>query len=369
MAKRDYYEVLGVKRDTADKQIKQAYRRLAKKYHPDRNKGDKEAEETFKEISEAYHVLSDKKKRAQYDRFGEASAQGFGGGFWDVFTGRGRGRGEGQAATYDDLGDFGDIFSRFFRGGSSEPGAGPQRRPARGNDVVTSVSVSFEQAVKGATLRISLPINQTCSRCKGSGAEPGTSAARCAVCDGAGTVQSQQLGFAFSKPCPQCFGRGKVVTNPCTDCRGLGQTRRKRRFEVRIPRGVRNGQRIRLAGQGEPGRNGGPAGDLLVEVRVREHGAFRREGNDIHSEVTINVVQAALGTRIEAPTINGRVALTVPPGAHSGTQLRLRGRGVEPARGPKGDHYVTIRVRTPRNLTDAQKKLLKRFAQEAGLEL
>lgn len=373
MGKSDYYETLGVKRDASVSEIKRAYRRLAKKYHPDRNKGnkEKEAEEKFKEISEAYHVLSDKKKRAQYDRFGEASAQGFGGGFWDVFTGRGaqRGRGKRRTTTYEDLGDFGDIFSRLFRGGSSEAGAGAQQRPARGDDVVTFVTVSFKQAMQGAKLRVSLPLNQTCTRCEGRGAEPGTKTTRCAACGGSGTVQSQQLGFAFSRPCPQCFGRGKVVTRPCTSCRGLGLEKRTRRFEVKVPRGVRNGQKIRLAGQGEPGRLGGPGGDLLVEVRVREHATFRREGNDIHSETTINMVQAALGTKINTATINGSVALTVPPGANSGTRLRLRGRGVEASGGASGDHYVTIRVETPRSLTVQQKELLKRFAREAGLEL
>ena len=249
------------------------------------------------------------------------------------------------------------------------PGAAAQQRPARGKDVVTSVTVSFDQAVEGTTLRLSLPLTQTCSRCKGSGAEPGTSATTCAACGGRGTVQSQQVGFAFSRPCPQCFGRGKVVTSPCSNCRGLGEEKRTRRFAVKIPRGVRNGQKIRLAGHGEPGRVGGPPGDLLVEVRVRGHASFRREDNDIHSEAAINMVQAALGAKIKVPTINGSVTLKVPPGTDSGARLRLRGRGVQTAGGGKGDHYVTIRVETPRKLKPAQKELLKQFAKEAGLEL
>jgi len=364
----DYYEILGVGRDASEKEIEKAFRRLATKYHPDRNKGDKEAEKKFKEASAAYTVLKDKDKRAKYDRFGDASAHGFGGDFWEAFAGAKR-RGRRQTYTYDNLGDLGDVFEQFFRGTSEFGHGGRRAAPQRGEDALVRISLPFDQAVRGGKVAVNVQTSDVCEHCRGSGADPGTGAEQCPVCGGTGTVQSMQGGFAFSRPCPQCFGRGTVVTKPCSSCRGTGRREGTKRFSVKIPAGVRDGQRIRLAGQGHPGQGGGPSGDLILEVHVLAHADFRREGYDVHSQATINIVQAALGTRIKVPTLNGTALLRIPPGTASGTRLRLRGKGVVAPDGTKGHHFVVIRIAAPKRLSAQQKKALKEFAGDAGLEL
>jgi len=359
MPGKDYYEILGVKRDAGEQEIKRAFRRLAKKFHPDHNKGDKAAEARFKEVNEAYSVLIDKQKRAQYDRFGEARARGFTGtGFWDEFSG-----GAGQRFTREDLGGMEDIFSQFFRRESPFAGRAQREGAVRGQDLTVNVEIPFDRAVSGGRMSIAVPGTFACKKCGGSGAEPGTKAETCPQCGGTGNVQTVQLGFAFSRPCPECFGRGQVITTPCAQCHGAGEVQTTRRYQVKIPRGVRDGQRIRLAGQGKPGRNGGASGDLFVEVRVGRHAEFRRKGNDIFSDVTVSMVQAALGARVRVGTVQGDTMMTIPPGTQPGTRLRLRGRGIASPDGDRGDHYAVIRVTTPRNLTEAEKELLRKFAE------
>ena len=372
MAK-DYYEILGVPRTASEEEIKKAFRRLAKQYHPDRNKGRKEAEQRFKEINEAHNVLIDKEKRAQYDQFGEARAKGFAGSeFWDSFRSRqgGQPRGQPEGEEYfsgGESGDLGDIFSQFFRREAPFGGHSRRRGPRRGEDIEVALQVPFEMAAHGGETEIAIPSVFGCDRCGGSGAEPGTRSQVCPVCHGAGEVQSVQGAFAFSRPCPRCYGRGEVIAKPCSKCNGTGEIQTTRRFRLKIPRGVRDGQKIRLAGQGQPGRDGGPSGNLLVEVRVEEHAHFKRKGDDIYGEAAINAVQAALGARVHVPTIHGDVALRIPAGTQPGTTLRLRGRGVTSADGRAGDHYITIRVTTPTNLSEDQKKLLREFARSAGI--
>jgi len=358
MAEKDYYQILGVKRDADDKEIKKAYRRLAKKYHPDRHGGDKTAESRFKEVSEAYSVLSNKKKRTQYDQFGEAQARGFtGGDFWEQFGGG------GQARSADTPGGLGDIFSQFFRHATPFGSRTSRSTPMRGQNVEASVRVPFNFAISGGKTTLKVPGLFPCSKCGGSGAKPGTRSKTCPRCHGSGNILNAQGGFAFSQPCRTCFGRGSIIATPCTTCRGTGQEQTTRTFHVKIPRGVRNGQKIRLAGQGNPGVMGGPSGDLLIEVLVEPHSDFKRDGKDIYSEATVGMVGAALGMRIRVHTVKGDATLRVPPGTQPGDKLRLKGRGVTAAEGSNGDHYVTIRVVTPRNLTEDQKKILQKFAK------
>ena len=369
MAGKDYYDILGVKRDASKDDIRKAFRKLAKKYHPDRNKGDKEAEARFKEANEAYNVLSDDKKRRQYDQFGRLRDEGFSGGqdFWQSFGGGRAGARGKKRGGFASWGDVGDIFSQFFRNAS--PFGRPGRAgPVRGEDLETSITVPFDLSVRGGKIAITLPGHAPCETCKGTGAQPGTGARECSLCHGTGTIQEAQGGFAFSRTCPQCFGRGSVVGTPCRVCRGTGRTGKTRRLRINIPRGVADGQRIRLAGQGEPGKDGGPSGDLIVRVHVASDERFERKGNDVHSEATINMVQAALGTTVEVGTVQGNASVRVPPGTRSGARLRLRGRGVTSADGRTGHHYVTIRVAIPRKLTTEQKELLRKFARSAGLD-
>ena len=365
MPGKDYYEILGVKRNASNKDIRKAFRRLAKKYHPDRNKGDRAAEVRFKEINEAHNVLSDKKRRVQYDRFGEARERGFSGdAFREAYTG-GQGPSGEQAFSW---GDLGDIFGQFFRR-ESPFGTRPRRGgPVRGEDLEVSVRVPFRTAVHGGRMTLSVPGAFACRKCGGSGAQPGTQSRTCPVCHGTGTIQDAQGAFAFSRPCPRCFGRGQIITSPCDQCRGTGQQETTRRYQVKIPAGVQNGQKIRLAGQGATGRDGGASGDLLVEVGVAEDAHFVRKGNDVFSEVAVNMAQAALGARVRVNTVHGEAHVRIPAGTQSGTKLRLRGRGIVSAGGARGDHYVTVRVSTPRNLNGEQKELLRKFAEAAGLE-
>ena len=369
MAGKNYYDILGVKRDASKAEMRKAFRKLAKKHHPDRNKGDKASEARFKEVNEAYNVLNDDEKRKQYDTFGQVRDQGFSGGqdFWSAFGGgrAGGGRPGGAQAESFSWGGVGDIFSQFFRRESPFGAGGASRRagPMRGEDIEANVTVPFDMAVSGGKAKITVPGTFACKTCAGTGAKPGTKPQPCSLCHGTGSVQDVQGGFAFSRTCPQCFGRGAVVGSPCSDCRGTGQVQQARRYQVNIPRGVRDGQRIRLAGQGQPGSNGGPNGDLYVRAQVARDARFARKGNNVHSEVTVTMVQAALGTRVDVQTVQGKASVRIPPGTQSGDPLRLRGKGITSADGRTGHHVVTVRVMTPKDLTPEQKELLKKFAE------
>jgi len=369
MAGKDYYDILGVKRDAGEEEIKRAFRRLAKKHHPDRNKGDKDAERRFKEINEAYSVLSNSKKRAQYDQFGKARAQGFTGeGFWDAFRSAREGQPSGAERTeWGDAGGLGDIFSQFFRRESPYGARTWRSGPTRGEDTEIGIHIPFETAVHGGTISVTVPSTFACSQCGGTGAQPGSRTTTCPTCRGTGSTQAAQGAFAFSRPCPRCFGRGEVITTPCSQCGGSGQSQQTRRFNIHIPRGIQSGQQIRLAGQGQPGREGGPNGDLLVQVDVEPHAEFKRKGNDIHSDATINVVQAMLGTRLQVNTLSGAASVRVPPGTQPESTLRLRGKGIAAADGTTGDHYVTVHVTVPKNLSESQKQALREFARSVNL--
>jgi molecular chaperone DnaJ len=370
---KDYYAALGVPKDADAAAIKKAYRRLARDLHPDKNPGNTEAETRFKEVSEAYDVLSDTKRRSEYDEarrlFGAGGRPGgFPGGFpaggggqpfdlGDLFGGAAGGGGRGG------LGDlFGGLFGNAGAGtarGRSQAASGP----ARGQDVETEATLSFEEAVLGVTVPLRMQSPGTCPTCHGSGARPGTSPHTCPVCQGAGVTSRSQGAFAFSEPCRNCRGTGQVVDDPCPTCTGSGITTQTRTITVRIPAGVKDGQRIRLAGKGAPGRRGGPAGDLFVVVHVAEHELFGRKGEDLTLTVPITFAEASLGAELTVPTLDGSVTLKVPPGTASGRTLRVRGRGV-PGKGRRGDLLVTLDVAVPVRLTPAQRKVIETLSEE-----
>ncbi|WAA10366.1 molecular chaperone DnaJ [Fervidibacillus albus] len=353
MSKRDYYEVLGVSKDATKEEIKRAYRKLSKKYHPDINKAP-DADEKFKEITEAYEVLSDEQKRAQYDQFGHADPnQGFGG--------------FGQG----DFGGFGfdDIFETFFGGGRSrrrDPNA-----PKQGADLQYTMNLTFEEAVFGKETDIEIPREEDCSTCHGTGAKPGTKPETCPHCHGTGqmsTEQSTPFGRIVNRRvCYHCNGTGKIVKEKCPTCHGSGKVKKRKKIHIKIPAGIDDGQQLRVAGQGEPGVNGGPPGDLYIVFYVKSHEFFQREGDDIYCEVPITFVQAALGDEIEVPTLNGKVKLKIPAGTQTNTKFRLRGKGVQNVRGNGvGDQHITVKIVTPTKLTEKQKQLLREFAEISG---
>jgi len=362
----DYYQALGVDKRATKDQINQAFRKLAKKYHPDRNPGDKAAEKRFKDISVAHDVLSDDEKRRQYDQLREARARGFATGDFSDFSeflrsaGARAGRG-GRGATAD----FSDIFSSFFGDAARARAAGPQR----GEDVLQRIEVPFETAVHGGTATVRVRRAERCPTCGGSGARPGTAPTACPSCRGTGTVQNAQGVFSFSRPCPDCLGRGRRITSPCASCAGHGRVLRERDLSVKIPAGVQDGARIRLTGEGEPGAGGGPSGDRYLEIHVLAHSVFERDGHDIYSDLNLNIVQATLGTTVAVRTLGGTVRLQIPPGTSSGARLRLRGKGAPTPGGGHGDHYVRVRIVAPKGLPPQQAELLRRFAQEARLPL
>lgn len=343
MSKRDYYEVLGVARDASDDDLKKAYRRCAMKFHPDRNPGDAAAEASFKECKEAYEVLSDASRRRAYDQHGHAAFEhGMGGG--------------GAGAGYADMGDiFGDIFGNIFGGG------GAARGPRRGADIGYVMELSLEEAVFGIEKQIEIPTLEECETCTGSGSADGK-LETCATCHGRGQVRFQRGIFSMQQACPHCGGRGKTIPNPCADCNGQGRVERTKTLQVKIPAGVDNGDRIRLAGEGEAGPAGSPPGDLYVDVRVREHEIFQRDGDDLHCDVPIRISQAALGDSIRVPTLEGEVELRIPAETQTGKLFRLRDRGVKSVRSRKpGDLYCRAVVETPVNLTNEQRELLEKF--------
>lgn len=355
MSKRDYYEVLGVPRDADENTIKSAYRKLARQYHPDVNKSEG-AEERFKEINEAYEVLSDANKRAAYDRFGHAGAQG--------------GFGPGGAG-FGGFGGFSDIFEEFF-GGFAGPRGAP-RGPTRGNDLRYDLEITFEEAVFGVEKEIEVPRMETCPVCQGTGAEPGTKPIRCPQCNGTGEVRRAQqtiLGqFVSVTTCPRCNGEGEIVTTPCSNCHGQKRVRVTRKLVVNIPAGVDDGMRIRLAGEGEPGERGGPPGSLFVLLTVKPHPLFQRQENDIVLELPVNIVQATLGAELNVPTLDGPMKLNIPAGTQHGAVFRLRGKGVPILRSNRrGDQLVVVRVVVPDRLNDKQRKLLKELGETLGLE-
>lgn len=367
MPARDYYEVLGVGRTADEAEIKRAFRQLARKYHPDANPDDPQAPEKFKEIGQAYAVLSDAEKRARYDQLGHAA-------FEQAESGGGAGGAGGfsQGFGFGGVG-FEDLFESvlgdaFFGGGRSGRRRGG---PARGSDLRVTVQVTFEQAAFGTTKEITVPRTETCQVCSGSGAQAGSRPKTCATCSGAGQVRvarSTPFGqFVSVQPCGTCGGRGTVLEKPCAECQGQGRVRRRRTLSVHVPAGIEDGQRLRLAGEGEAGERGGPAGDLYVDVAVAAHPQFRRDGQDVVSEVTVGLAQAALGAEIEVDTIEGRLPLRIPEGTQPGDVLRLRGRGIVAVGGhARGDHRAVVRVEVPRQLSSAERHALRQFAEARG---
>ena len=348
MAKQDLYEVLGVARNASEAELKKAYRRLAMKHHPDRNPGDKAAEAKFKEIQTAYDILSDPQKRAAYDQFGHAGVDPSAAGTGGFYGAAGAG-----GASFADI--FGDVFGDIFGAGR---GRGTQA--FRGSDLRYSLELSLEDAVSGTEVRIRVPTVEACETCKGSGAKPGSSPTACRTCGGHGQVRMQQGFFSIQQTCPNCRGQGKVVTDPCAACHGAGRVQQTKTLSVKVPAGVDEGDQIRLAGEGEAGENGGPAGDLYVQVHLKPHEVFKRERDDLYCEIPLSFVTASLGGEVEAPTLNGRATVKVPAGTQSEKLFRLRGEGVRNVRsGHIGDLYCTVRVETPVNLTARQEELLR----------
>ena len=348
MSKRDFYEILGVSKDVDKKELKKAYRKVAMKHHPDRNEGDKASEEKFKEASEAYEVLSDDQKRGAYDRYGHAGVDGSQGG----------GHGGGGAGGFGDI--FGDVFGDIFGGGGG--GGGRRGGPQRGSDLRYTMTLSLEEAVKGCEKKITIPTLAPCDPCDGSGAKPGTSAKTCSTCGGQGQVRMQQGFFAVQQTCPTCRGQGTVIEDPCNSCNGRGVKEETKTLNVKVPAGVDTGDRIRLSGEGEAGAMGGPAGDLYVQMSVKDHAIFERDGHNLYCDVPISIVDAALGGELEVPTLDGRVKLKIPSETQSGRMFRLKGKGVTPIRSSSpGDLMCRVQVETPVKLTEHQKKLLKEF--------
>ncbi|MDM0122787.1 molecular chaperone DnaJ [Variovorax arabinosiphilus] len=347
--KRDYYETLGVPKNASEEEIKKAYRKLAMKHHPDRNQGDasKDAEAKFKDAKEAYEMLSDPQKRAAYDQYGHAGvdpnmrggpgAEGFG----------------GFAEAFGDI--FGDVF-----GGARGGRQGSGRQVFRGSDLSYAMEITLEEAAEGKDAQIRIPSWDDCDTCHGSGAKPGTKPITCTTCHGQGSVQMRQGFFSVQQTCPQCHGSGKIIPEPCPTCHGQGKIKNNKTLEVKIPAGIDDGMRIRSTGNGEPGTNGGPPGDLYIEIRLKKHEIFERDGDDLHCVVPVSMTTAALGGEINVPTLSGAAAIDIPDGTQSGKQFRLRGKGIKGVRGSyPGDLYCHVRVETPVKLTEHQRKLLK----------
>lgn len=349
--KRDYYDVLGINKNATDEEIKSAYRKLAKKHHPDLNKDNKEAEEKFKEANEAYEVLSDADKKMKYDQYGHAGVDpnsGFGGGGFGGF----------------DV-DLNDIFGSFFGGGF---GGGRRNGPQRGNDIHQQMELTFEEAAFGAPKNVNIYRSETCDTCQGSGAKEGTSPQTCPVCKGTGQVKTTAMGaFSMLSTCNRCHGKGQIITEPCTKCQGRGSVRRSRTIEVKFPAGIDDGQTISVSGEGEVGSRGGRPGDLLLTVSIKPHAMYKRKGSDVYCDYVISFAQAALGADIEVPTLDGKVKYHVPEGTQPNSVFRLKDRGITKLRGyGKGDEYVTVKVDVPKSLNSEQKQKLKEFSDLMG---
>ncbi|MCX7710422.1 MAG: molecular chaperone DnaJ [Clostridia bacterium] len=360
--KRDYYEVLGVDKNASEADLKKAYRKLAKQYHPDVNPDDKVAEAKFKEVNEAYEVLSDSQKRARYDQFGHAGTDpnGFGGGY------------QGGFGDFD-FGGIGDIFETFFGGSGFGGGRSGRNKngPQKGADLKYAMEISFEEAAFGVEREISINRLENCVTCGGSGAKAGTTPATCKHCGGSGQVQYKQntpFGqFVNIKTCDVCHGEGKIITDPCNTCSGKGKVKKSVKIKINVPAGIDDGQTISLRGEGEPGSKGGPNGDLYISIRVRTHTIFQRQGNDVLCDIPITFVQAALGSELEVPTLDGKVKYTIPEGTQTGSVFRLRGKGIPYLRGNgRGDQYVKVVVEVPKKLSESQKALLREFSELSG---
>ena len=366
MSKRDYYEVLGLQKGVSEDEIKKAFRKLAIKYHPDKNKGDKEAEEKFKEINEAYQVLSDAEQKARYDQFGHAGMEG----------GFGGGAGGFGGFDFSEMGGFGDIFETFFGGGGGGFGGGSSRRknaPRRGSDLEYQLTIEFEEAMKGVEKQFNITRTESCETCSGTGAKPGTSKKTCSKCNGSGQIRVQRqtpLGsFVSTSACDACGGTGEVIDEPCNDCKGKGRTRKTRKITVNIPAGVDSGNILTLRGQGDHGINGGPAGDIYVRINVVPSKIFKRDGADIFYDYKISMTKAALGEEITVPTIDGNVKYTVPAGTQPGTRFRLKGKGAPRINSnARGNQYVNIIVEVPKNLNKEQEEALRAFMVTLGEE-
>ena len=353
MSKRDYYEVLGVAKNASEEEIKKAYRKLAMKYHPDRNQNDtsKDAEDKFKECKEAYEMLSDAPKRAAYDQHGHAGVDP------NMRGGPGTEGFGGFAEAFGDI--FGDMFNQGGRG-RAQGG----RQVYRGSDLSYAMEVTLEEAARGKDAQIRIPSWEACDTCHGSGAKVGTSAKTCTTCQGSGAVQMRQGFFSVQQTCPHCRGTGKVIPEPCTSCLGQGKVKKQKTLEVKIPAGIDDGMRIRSTGNGEPGTNGGPPGDLYIEIRLKKHDIFERDGDDLHCQVPVSFITAALGGEIEVPTLAGKAAIDIPEGTQAGKQFRLRGKGIKGVRASyPGDLYCHIAVETPVKLTEHQRKLLRELEE------
>jgi molecular chaperone DnaJ len=349
---RNPYEILGVAKNASDEDVKKAYRKLAREYHPDRNPGDNGAEERFKEVQTAYDLLSDPEKRKAYDTFGAAGARGFPGG-----AGADMG---GMRFEEFDLGSLGDLFGGMFGGGRR--GAADARRPVRGEDLEARVRISFEDSLEGVQVRVPVEAESVCSVCLGTGAEPGTAPVVCPQCGGQGVVSDSQGLFAFSQPCPRCRGNGTIIEKPCKRCHGSGRERTRKHYSVKIPAGAKTGTRVRLKGKGEPGRNGGPAGDLFVVVEVDPSPLFERRGTDLVLDVPVTFAEAALGASVQIPTPEGPVSLKIPAGTESGKLLRVKGRGAPHLRGNgRGDLLARVKVSVPKKLSKAEKEALEGY--------
>ncbi|NLG63824.1 MAG: molecular chaperone DnaJ [Candidatus Cloacimonetes bacterium] len=370
-ASKDYYQILGVSENASADEIKKAYRRLAKQYHPDANPDDPQAAERFKEVGEAYSVLSDDKKRRQYDQMRKMGPLG-GFGFGRGAAGARPGTVHEERFTFEDLGDLGglgDLFSSFFdrRRQQQQRTRDRSRAPQRGQDVEYLVEIPFETAARGGKINITVPVTDSCATCGGSGNAPGSKPRTCPECSGSGTISFGQGGFAVTRPCPACLGRGTVPTQPCPVCSGSGQVREQRQILLNVPSGVDTGSKLRLSGQGERGSAGAPPGDLIVTFRVKPDRFFRREGLDVHCTVPINVAQATLGSRIRVRTVDGRkVALRIPPGTQSGTRFRIPQQGIEKG-GRRGDQYVQVKIEVPEQLDEKQAELMREFARATNL--
>ncbi len=355
--KRDYYEILGVAKNVSEADLKKAFKRLAMKFHPDRNPDNKEAEEKFKEAKEAYEILADPQKRSAYDQFGHAGV--------DASAGMGGAGGPGGfgGASFADI--FGDVFGDIFGGSGGGGGGRGRSRAQRGSDLQYNLDLSLEDAVRGTKVDIRFPTHIACDECSGSGAKKGTSPTTCATCGGIGQVRMQQGFFSLQQTCPRCHGSGKMISDPCGKCHGQGRVQKHKTLSVKIPAGVDTGDRVRVSGEGEPGVEGGPAGDLYVLMNVREHSIFQRDGNDLYCEVPVSIFTATIGGEFEVPTLDGRVKLKIPAETQTGKLFRLRGKGVRSARtGTSGDLLCRVTVETPVNLTKKQKELLSTLETE-----
>jgi len=355
MSKRDYYEALGVSKDASERDIKKAYKRLAMKYHPDRTAGDKELETKFKEVKEAYEILTDDQKRQMYDQYGHAAFEQGGGGGHGGFGG-----------GHGDFGDvFGDVFGDIFGGG----GGRRQSRQQRGSDLRYNMDLTLEEAVRGKEVEIKVPTWVSCDPCDGSGAKAGSKPKTCTTCHGAGQVQMRQGFFAVQQTCPTCQGQGQIISDPCNSCHGQGRVEKTKTLSVKIPAGVDTGDRIRLSGEGEAGVHGAPAGDLYVQVSVREHDIFVREGNNLYCEVPISFTTSGLGGEIQVPTLDGRAKLKIPSETQTGKMFRMRGKGVKSVRsGAQGDLICKVVIETPVNLNERQRELLKELEESMGTD-